>query len=67
MPKQLRWEIKRDLDKSLISIETAKLKMVRYAELYREHKHEDFAERFIIVAGLLETAQTELKKIRDDI
>ena len=67
MPKQLRWEIKRDLDKSLVSIETAKLKMLRYNELYKEHGHEDFAERFIIVAGLLQTAEEELKKIRDDI
>jgi len=67
MPKQLRWEIKKDLDKSLISIETAKLKMLRYSEIYKEHGHEDFAERFIIVAGLLVTAYEELKKIRDDI
>jgi len=53
MPKQLRWEIKKDLDKTLEALERAKLKMLRYNELYKEHRHEDYANRFMLIAGAL--------------
>ena len=66
MPKQTRWEIKRGMDQSMASLDSASFYLVREGARF-EGTHDDYYQQFAALVQAIEKIKAATQELRDSI
>lgn len=66
MPKQKRWQIKRDMDRAVEYIKRAQYQLTKWGSQY-SGPHPDYYEGFSALVLILDTAISGINDLRDRI